>query len=412
MRHISLCTFGKLYVTVAILFLHQSNPGSFAAPSSNLEVRPAEGTYGGSTSLQATLTSGNRPLSGRQLRFSLNGVNAGTAITNSHGVATLENVSLAGIQANRYAQGFTAVFMGVRGIRGSQGTAALTVNKAAASVTPNAAAKTYGTSDPALSGTLSGFLSSDNVTATYSRTAGQNAGSYAIGATLAPAGVLANYQIQYNTAVFTVTPAPLSVTANDATRLYRTANPSFTAGYSGFVNGDTVASFGGTLSFMTNASVSSPVGTYAVTPGGLTSSNYTITFVNGTLNVVYAYVTDKKIYTPPDYVSFKPPAVGNSYIDTPGFYTPIQRLSDSMHTLSMRLTETEDRSLPSGQNIPPCRRSMRTIHACFCNTSVTSVFMTAQGIFSTICLSKSVRVRSRGGRVLPRMFSITCPETS
>ena len=43
----------------------------------------------------------------------------------------------------------------------------------AASVTPNAANKTYGDPDPVLSGTLSGFLAGDNVTATYSRTAGE-----------------------------------------------------------------------------------------------------------------------------------------------------------------------------------------------------------------------------------------------
>ena len=40
-------------------------------------------------------------------------------------------------------------------------------------MTPNAAAKTYGNSDPALTGTLSGFLAADGVTATYSRTAGE-----------------------------------------------------------------------------------------------------------------------------------------------------------------------------------------------------------------------------------------------
>ena len=40
-------------------------------------------------------------------------------------------------------------------------------------MTPNAASKTYGTADPALTGTLSGFLAADGVTAVYSRTAGE-----------------------------------------------------------------------------------------------------------------------------------------------------------------------------------------------------------------------------------------------
>jgi len=42
-----------------------------------------------------------------------------------------------------------------------------------------------------------------------------------------------------------VNQALLTVTANNASRAYATANPSFTAGYSGFVNGDTVSALSG-----------------------------------------------------------------------------------------------------------------------------------------------------------------------
>ena len=75
-------------------------------------------------------------------------------------------------------------------------------------MTPNAASKSYGDADPAFTGTLTGFLAADGVTATYSRTAGETvAGSpYTISATLSPAGVLSNYNITYNTANFTITP--------------------------------------------------------------------------------------------------------------------------------------------------------------------------------------------------------------
>ena len=86
-------------------------------------------------------------------------------------------------------------------------TANFTITRGPASVTPNAASKTYGDADPAFTGTLSGFLAADGVTATYSRTAGETvAGSpYTISATLSPAGVLSNYNITYNTANFTIT---------------------------------------------------------------------------------------------------------------------------------------------------------------------------------------------------------------
>src|SRR5207244_4964726 len=97
-----------------------------------------------------------------------------------------------------------------------------TINKKTASVTPNAASKTYGDADPALTGTLTGFLGADGVTATYSRTAGETvAGSpYTISATLSPVGVLGNYDITYNTANFTINKKTASVTPNAASKTY------------------------------------------------------------------------------------------------------------------------------------------------------------------------------------------------
>ena len=85
-------------------------------------------------------------------------------------------------------------------------TANFTITRKAASVTPDATTKVFGAADPALTGTLSGFLAGDGVTATYTRTAGETiAGSpYTISATLAPVGVLGNYTITYNTANFTI----------------------------------------------------------------------------------------------------------------------------------------------------------------------------------------------------------------
>jgi hypothetical protein len=94
---------------------------------------------------------------------------------------------------------------------------AFTVATRAASVTPNAASKAFGAADPSplTTGTLSGFLAGDAVTATYSRVAGEAVGTYTISATLSPAGVLSNYSITYNTAAFTVTD-PLGTAATFA----------------------------------------------------------------------------------------------------------------------------------------------------------------------------------------------------
>ncbi len=70
--------------------------------------------------------------------------------------------------------------------------------------------------DPALTGTLIGFLPADDVTATYSRAEGETVeGSpYTISATLSPAGVLPNYTITNNTANFTITAPAYTLTIN------------------------------------------------------------------------------------------------------------------------------------------------------------------------------------------------------
>src|SRR4029077_1434131 len=93
-------------------------------------------------------------------------------------------------------------------------TAPFTITPKPASVTPAASGKVYGSTDPILSGTLNGFLATDNVAALFSRSAGESAGTYIIGTALSPASVLSNYQITYNNASFLITPLAASVTPN------------------------------------------------------------------------------------------------------------------------------------------------------------------------------------------------------
>ena len=87
-----------------------------------------------------------------------------------------------------------------------------------------------------------------------------------------------------------VSPPRSTVTANDATKVYGQANPAFAASYCGFVLGQDPSVLGGTLSFSTSATAASHVqaGGYPVTPGGLTSTNYAISFVAGTLTITPA----------------------------------------------------------------------------------------------------------------------------
>ena len=65
----------------------------------------------------------------------------------------------------------------------------------------------------------------------------------------------------------TVTHATLTVTAAGASRTYGAADPAFAANYSGFVNGQTLATSGvsGTPSLTCNDTAASTVGSYTIT---------------------------------------------------------------------------------------------------------------------------------------------------
>ena len=64
--------------------------------------------------------------------------------------------------------------------------------------------------------------------------------------------------------------------------------PALTVTYNGFVNGDTSAVVSG-LSCTTTATSSSPVGSYPITCSGASAHNYTISYVAGTLKVIYQW---------------------------------------------------------------------------------------------------------------------------
>jgi hypothetical protein len=143
-------------------------------------------------------------------------------------------------------------------------TQSFAIGPKAASVTPAAASKTYGSADPAFTGTLTGFLASDNVTASYSRTAGETvAGSpYTISATLGPAGVLGNYTITYNTASFAIGPKAAAVSSVAAGKLYGGVDPGLTTTNIGFLAAD----LGPTkITFSASRAPGESVGTYTIT---------------------------------------------------------------------------------------------------------------------------------------------------
>ena len=106
-----------------------------AAANTALAVASASGTYGGTTTLSATLTSAGAGVSGKTISFTLNGNPSGTGSTNGSGVVTISGVSLSGIGAGSYPTGVGASFVGDASYGSSSGSNSLTIAKASQTIT-------------------------------------------------------------------------------------------------------------------------------------------------------------------------------------------------------------------------------------------------------------------------------------
>ena len=220
---------------------------------------------------------------------------------------TVTGVSLAGADAGNY----TVV---------TSGSATADITARGITVTANSANKVYGNADPALTFNVGGvgLAGADTISSVFSgalaRVAGENVagGPYAINrGSLASNG---NYSITtYTPGQLTITPRALTITADNKGGVTGQPLPAFTASYSGFVFNDTPANLAGTLAFATPAVVASPPGAYTITPSGLSSSNYSIAYVNGTLTLqpgndtvardVLPFINSGVSQLPPPYLS-------------------------------------------------------------------------------------------------------------
>ena len=162
-------------------------------------------------------------------------------------------------------------------------------------VTANTQSKIYGAALPALTFTITGFVNGDSqLTATTgapvltpSATAASAVGSYPTTITIGTLAVNnpATYAVHLVNSSMSVTPAPLTVTANALSMTQGAAVPTLTFTITGFVNGDTAANLTTPVQISTIATASSVPGSYPITVAGATDPNYTIIGVNGTLTI-------------------------------------------------------------------------------------------------------------------------------
>ncbi len=114
-------------------------------------------------------------------------------------------------------------------------------------------------------------------------TATVNAFAYEIVPSHAVGTGLDNYSITYRAGMLTINPASLTIVADSKSMPFGGPVPALTASYVGFVNGDTPASLTTPVEISTSATSDSRAGAYAITLGGASSPDYTISYLNGTL---------------------------------------------------------------------------------------------------------------------------------
>jgi hypothetical protein len=189
---------------------------------------------------------------------------------------------------------------------------AMTVAPVALNVSAGSFARQYGAANPTFGGTISGLKNGDNITATYatSATASSPVTTYAIVPTLVdPNNKLGNYNVTSTNGTLTVTKAPLSAAALNASRLYGAPNPVFSGILSGVLNGDNILAV-----YNSTAAPADNVGTYPITPSLLDPDgklgNYTVSLSNGTLTVTKAPLTVAAASLSRTYGSPNPPLIG------------------------------------------------------------------------------------------------------
>jgi hypothetical protein len=274
--------------------------------------------YGSSLTFGISATD---PEAGDTITLGASGLPAGLTFTDNHNrTGTVSGTPAVGVGST------TATFTASDGINGPvSGTVDIAVTPKPASISAVADSKIYGSPDPVLTTTNSGFLSADlgasRITFSATRAPGENVGNY----TITPAaddhgtGLLANYTVTTNTSDFVVTPKPASVSAVAAGKLYGDPDPALTTTNSGFLAGDLGPTM---ITFDATRVAGESVGTYTITPsandhGTNLLNNYTVTFTTADFTITVTptslcNLTKRYFQSSAKYAALPAPARANS----------------------------------------------------------------------------------------------------
>jgi hypothetical protein len=173
------------------------------------------------------------------------------------------------------------------------------ITPAALTVQADSQTKVYGDLDPTLTYSVSGLKNGDSQQQVLNggaldRASGENVGNYAIGQGNLDLNANSNYVLTFVDNQLAITPATLTVTAQDKSKVYGDTDPALTHVLSGLKNGDSEAAVlnGGNLA----RDAGENVGDYRIHQGSIglnndQGSNYVLQFVDGRLTVTPANLT-------------------------------------------------------------------------------------------------------------------------
>ena len=165
----------------------------------------------------------------------------------------------------------------------------MTINKATLSISADNKTRLYGSPNPALTVSYSGFVNGENQSVidnapaiATSATPASDVGTYPISLS---GGSDNNYELVYTNGSFAITKVTLTASVSNTSKTYGSVNPPFTINYSGFVNGENSSVIDLAPVASTPATISSNVGSYPITASSGSDNNYSFTYVAGSLTI-------------------------------------------------------------------------------------------------------------------------------
>lgn len=148
-----------------------------------------------------------------------------TVLYEHEGIGFTEDIPT-GVDAGTYTVVYRVVSTTTGEIK-TEDSVKATIMHRVATVIADDSGKVYGDRDPEFTATVTGLLGDDTVQYVLNRDQGEDFGAYSI----YPTGeqIQGNYSVQYASGSFFIYSKVITVTADDASKAYGTADPSFTA---------------------------------------------------------------------------------------------------------------------------------------------------------------------------------------